>query len=713
MNRISRTVQLFNFGLVILLIFSVLFSSRIYISDSWMFIGRLHPVILHLPIGLFFICFLFLPLKKYIPEPSATDLQQLFLTLTAFFALLSAQIGIMLAAEDGYIADHISDHKIAALIFTFGIYLFTAIHHRVSSAMQWIGLSVLGGTLLFAGHNGAVITHGEDFLFPSSKDDPSAMLDPDVHPVYDWAIAPILKKKCQNCHNERKSKGGLLLLDSLSIMKGGDNGAVVNIGNGAESKLVQLASLPMDDDMHMPPSGKPQLTHREIQLIQHWIDEGLSFSNKLNDYNPEKPFARLLNEIVSENQSNQYDFDAADPKDIENISSPYLSIKSLGGGSPALDVSFFVSAAFEQSKLNALDAIKDQMVRLSLLNMPIDDSDLEDFKNFKNLEKLNLNGTSISTIGLQSLSGLKKLKSLSLASTNISLPDADFFDQWPVLEKVFLSDTEIDFADVEQLRLSYPNITFHALPPSTEYSELSPPTLEGNKFVFSAGDSITFNQRINGARIKYTLDGTEPDSTNGIIYSHPLAIDKGVDIKVMTEKEGWQTSSVVTYHLYAEGLRPSTVQQFTTPNEKYPGTGPESIIDGQKAPSSNLQDQRWSGFREQNYKALFSFNEPKAIDQISFAYGIHIPAYVFPPSSIVVLAGDSEQSLKQIKHYKHPPVTQAQAGDKGDRVIHLELEDQSYQYYKIEATNLPSIPNWHNGKGEKGWMFIDEIFFYE
>jgi hypothetical protein len=36
----------------------------------------------------------------------------------------------------------------------------------------------------------------------------------------------------------------------------------------------------------------------------------------------------------------------------------------------------------------------------------------------------------------------------------------------------------------------------------------------------------------------------------------------------------------------------------------------------------------------------------------------------------------------------------------------------NYAYIEIEAVNLPSLPSWHGGKGQKAWVFVDEVFFY-
>jgi hypothetical protein len=42
----------------------------------------------------------------------------------------------------------------------------------------------------------------------------------------------------------------------------------------------------------------------------------------------------------------------------------------------------------------------------------------------------------------------------------------------------------------------------------------------------------------------------------------------------------------------------------------------------------------------------------------------------------------------------------------------IPLERKSYKYFEIEAFPVNVLPKWHPGKGDKGWVFVDEVFFY-
>jgi hypothetical protein len=42
----------------------------------------------------------------------------------------------------------------------------------------------------------------------------------------------------------------------------------------------------------------------------------------------------------------------------------------------------------------------------------------------------------------------------------------------------------------------------------------------------------------------------------------------------------------------------------------------------------------------------------------------------------------------------------------------VPIEKFKYKYIEIEAIPVGKMPAWHRGKGDKGWVFVDELFFY-
>ena len=97
--------------------------------------------------------------------------------------------------------------------------------------------------------------------------------------TYEKDIKPIFDDTCMKCHGNVKKVGGKLRLDSLAgVMKGGEDGKVIEPGNSAKSMLVQNVAHIGDEDDYMPPPknkmGLKQLSPEQIGLIRAWIDQG-------------------------------------------------------------------------------------------------------------------------------------------------------------------------------------------------------------------------------------------------------------------------------------------------------------------------------------------------------------------------------------------------------------------------------------------------------
>ena len=85
-------------------------------------------------------------------------------------------------------------------------------------------------------------------------------------------------------------------------------------------------------------------------------------------------------------------------------------------------------------------------------------------------------------------------------------------------------------------------------------------------------------------------------------------------------------------------------------------------------------------------------------------------AYVFPPQKIIVKGGNSKSSLRVIGTVS--PVQPIQQRNAGIIPVTVQLAPGIYPYVEIEAINVQRLPNWHPGKKEKAWVFVDEVFFY-
>jgi mono/diheme cytochrome c family protein len=97
-------------------------------------------------------------------------------------------------------------------------------------------------------------------------------------------VAPLLVANCHGCHLEAQQARGGLRMDTLSqLLRGGDSGAVIDVGKGSTSLLVR--KLRGQAGERMPAGGRPALSDSDIELISKWIDEGATIDEGTPEQN--------------------------------------------------------------------------------------------------------------------------------------------------------------------------------------------------------------------------------------------------------------------------------------------------------------------------------------------------------------------------------------------------------------------------------------------
>lgn len=92
--------------------------------------------------------------------------------------------------------------------------------------------------------------------------------------TFEKDIKPIFEKSCVKCHGAEKQKGKLRLDTLEATLKGGENGKILEPGNGTKSSLVHSVTR-LDEDTAMPPEGKAEpLTKEQVGIVRAWVDQG-------------------------------------------------------------------------------------------------------------------------------------------------------------------------------------------------------------------------------------------------------------------------------------------------------------------------------------------------------------------------------------------------------------------------------------------------------
>lgn len=711
MKKLFSRLAYVTLGLNGLLIILAIFSEKITPPAFVQVFGRLHPLMLHLPIGfLIVIAFVLLFTKQEINNQITPPL----LALTALLTVATSLAGLVLSREGGYEATLVSRHMNMGVILSVLLALFSQwpLHHWGTRKRQWAVFACLM-LVAITGHLGAVLTHGENYILaPIQKSAPTTQ--PVDSSAFALAVRPVLEAKCVSCHNPKKKKGDLILSTTEGIAQGGESGNLIVAGNPTQSALLTRTLLPLEHDDHMPPSGKPQLTDNEKLLLNNWIKAGADFSTLVTTLLPTDTL-RILASIVSNSYQkalpkNRYDLPEMEAATVQKLNSPFRTVKPIASNEQALKVDIFLAQYFKETFVTELSVVQANIVQLNMSGLPITDALANTLAQFKNLEVLNLNSTPITDKALPIIAALPKLAVLKISGTAISVQGLAALANSKSIKTIYAWNTKAtpaEWANWATNRSGVFVFTGYATA-STEVLPLTPPIIKNDNPLLAPGEQIALKHNLAGTKIHYTLDGTKPDSTHGALYEAPIAITKNSTLRAVAIREGWRMSREATQQFFIRGIAPAQAKLHSTPNKDYRAKGARTFTDLVFGDQENFRDGNWMGFRETKLEATFTFPSDKPVNQITVVYLRSIASYIMPPETIEIWAGNDENSL-QLVHRENPEQPTGQLPN-AMGAAHIKLKAAA-PTLKIIVKPVAKLPAWHPGKGEKGWAMVSEVMF--
>jgi hypothetical protein len=184
-------------------------------------------------------------------------------------------------------------------------------------------------------------------------------------------------------------------------------------------------------------------------------------------------------------------------------------------------------------------------------------------------------------------------------------------------------------------------------------------------------------------------------------------IDKSITIKARAFRQGWGSSDVAEKSFFKSGFKVDSIELLQQPDPKYRSTGAKVLTDNQKG-DFNFGSGKWLGYRYTPLDAMIHLNESQQLSSVTISVLVDIRSYLVPPGEIVVWGGTEPGNLKILKQIQ--PEQPSKIGPSYIKGYELSFPTQPIKYLKVSVRPLGKLPSWHEGKGEKGWVFTDEIF---
>ena len=467
------------------------------------FLGRFHPVFLHLPIGMLALV-LFLELGGLFRKgPRQPGVVPAF--LMAASSIVAAICGFLLwQSNPGDYPEELVERHLwwgtgfaAMMGVAFIIKTWVDFAGGAGNWLYVLTLLASGGVMGVASHDGGSITHGKTYLLdeaPDSvrgiynrfvpeeeqlpmlggegeKEDEVPALPLEEQVVYTSLVQPIFDQKCVSCHGPDKQKGKLRMDSFEELAKGGKEGDAFEPGNAEDSNILYRIHLPLDDDEHMPPDGKKQMEEHEIAIVTWWIEQGASPDAKAGELELTEEVRAAASKLVppadlkkqaaaaaaaAEQREKARQEIAARLEEVRKVFPTALQFESQDSDGLVFNA-VSMRADFGDDALGKLAPVAGSLVSLDLSATQVTDSGLAVLRDAGRLRQLRLAQTGIGDAALDHLTGLVELESLNLYGTKVTPAGVGKLKDLPQLKRLYLWQTGVDEAAAAELRKAMPD----------------------------------------------------------------------------------------------------------------------------------------------------------------------------------------------------------------------------------------------------------------
>ena len=228
------------------------------------------------------------------------------------------------------------------------------------------------------------------------------------------------------------------------------------------------------------------------------------------------------------------------------------------------------------------------------------------------------------------------------------------------------------------------------------------PTISAPSRAFLDTMTISMHCGTKGSSIFYTLDGSTP-SINSNKYKIPLNIKKTTTVKAISLKTNYLPSYVETV-VYNKLPYNINIEYHEPYNQQYTAGGYNGLFDTVRGISTAWGS--WQGFYGKDFFATIDLGDIRPINSVTATFLQNAASWIWLPTSVSFELSTDGKNFSRIKSYNH----NISLKEYEPTIIDFEQKIISpIRYIRIHAKNMGVCPEWHPGRGNDSWVFIDEI----
>ena len=451
-------------------------------GDLGQFVGRFHPLVVHLPIALLLLvplleCFGLFRRWNHLEESAG-----FVLILASISAFVAVFLGWLLAWSGAYEGKLVISHMWGGFSLAVAIFLCCLLRLWNTQAYR-IALFATLALLIWTSDKGGKLTHGESFMtryMPNSlrsrlhmpaasnkiqaavKTATPALTNANVTvfpsvTFYAARVAPIFDQKCTGCHNAEKKKGKLRLDTFENVMRGGKDGIVVKAGDPGHSELFRRINLSPEEKDFMPTDGKPPLTAPEIKVIELWIASGATDTLPEIEVRGTPPLRKPA--VPALPLVKDYRPQLKTISSLEQELGVRLVPRSQNSNDGLILRTVSAPERCDDKTLARLKSVSDLIVDAELARTKITDEGLKTLSTFSNIRSIDLAHTNVTSKGVPLLARLNHLETLNLTATPVDDTGVITLRHKPSLKRLYLFETKCTVQFTTESNKTRPNLS--------------------------------------------------------------------------------------------------------------------------------------------------------------------------------------------------------------------------------------------------------------
>lgn len=206
-------------------------------------------------------------------------------------------------------------------------------------------------------------------------------------------------------------------------------------------------------------------------------------------------------------------------------------------------------------------------------------------------------------------------------------------------------------------------------------------------------------------QIYYTTDNTKP-TTNSILYTTSIPIEKNTTLRVASFKDGEQVGRLTTQQIIVHKAAGKKISLTNPPHSSYDIGGKTALINGVKGSNDRYGDKEWLGFWGEDFEAIIDLQKKEKLTTATMRFFNGNGQWIYLPKKVEIAGSEDGQKFTPITSIKD--IT----SNKKVKELEINLKNTTTRFLKIKAIPHGIIADGKQGAGHEAWLFVDELVVF-